>query len=1017
MPRYPSRPNLWRVARATAIALGCLAGMTGAAKADHPPLQLWDQLGVIALKSVSSACRLNLPPDSFEFDAVGVAQSPQTFDPSSPNDVEALKRPRTQRIDVTATERPVVLLLSSRYETTWDIHKADEARIAGVIFVGNGPMHIGDKATVAGATVIDASQRGVCAQDLEAIYDSKHFKTLNALAEMIAGKPLTTFQGRLTEGPFVVGPGAMDVARLQPPDPALAIEYPEETFDGLKPLIAAGKIRIATAAEIYEWQTQDPELSHYGLVKDRNRQIYRIQEPIELPLGMTGSNARFFLVPAGVPLPTGDWGDSVIAVVEPIQGCGKLGSGNICLDPYAVQGARGSFEPLPDWAHEGAQGSNTGRQVRSASADPCRIENLPEHFDLAAIEIERSMLQTGLWATTPLPDSAVPRDGLALIGTLKIASDPEPIVLLLTSRKWVRWDIDNSAGRRIEAIVLAGPAPAMISGLRAGDQPVIINAALGGTCAQPASISADMFRNGNLKTLSTQMVGRVPDRFLRVPAVGTIEIGAPSNLSLVVLISSTFGILAAAGWFAYVARRTNQGTGSQYAVGSALPGVESHAASGPIPWVQVAAPPIVLIVGVVGAMALGATALRLALALSVLYLLVIALWSARRGATALRVAGTGEHAGTRAAAWVRYMRHQGVSAYVAGLCLLAGSLVQLFAPQPAGDSSSIAWSALVFLLLGILAVSTTSVTLLAIWRKTGSAGWISQTTAQMTGVAVLVFAAMSAPSNSDLPSNGGLFAWWKPEYPFTWYGLPIDARYVWLGVVGVLIGLALAALDNSWRDRPTGLGPFWMKLLFLLLVIGLLSGCSSITGPHLPHWLVGAFIVGRLTTYVSFLFEPKDPGHPGWRGWVRADRIPGWLIAYLLTTMLGTAGLAFSLYFNYFGMLMHPAINSLTMPIGLSSRIWSYYIAFWLFLSRDLLFLLWLNAIRPRKWNDLLGLTMLVLLYPLAASARALGFGFVVPALVPGFILEPIDLVVPVASVLVLLGMLYWARRMRGESA
>lgn len=438
---------------------------------------------------------------------------------------------------------------------------------------------------------------------------------------------------------------------------------------------------------------------------------------------------------------------------------------------------------------------------------------------------------------------------------------------------------------------------------------------------------------------------------------------------------------------------------------------------------------IVLIAGMLSGAILGLAPGQLILCAWGAYVLVAACWlpdrAAAVGAQLNELCREDEANPGRPAGLLRHiLAHLALPAYFALLCLVTGSFLQYFTLRPPLPILAVVWYFLMFAMLALLGVAATLVTVLVIRRKVGSARWLAQFIAQLTGASALIVAGISIPAGLELvvPRNG-ISTWWKTDYPFSWYGLAIDARLVWFGATAVLIVFGFGSTARLLRARSEAPRLPWVMPLFLVLMLGLLCGASSITGPYLSHWIVGSFVMARLATYVIFVCEPKNVIDLGWMAERLRDGhvldalrcMPGWVSAYLLTTALGGIALAHHLASGQFGMLVHPLLNELTMPLGLSSRFWSYYVAFWLFLTRDILFLLWLSLSRPGRWNDLLGIVALLLVLLLASSARGLGFGFLMPVLVPGFVLEPVDLLGPVLTVLGLLLLILraWPVRLR----
>lgn len=263
-------------------------------------------------------CRLPLPADSFEFDAINVFNSPRV------------------RVEVTVTERPVVLFLTSLKSVTWQIESADGAKVAGVIVAGDEPSHATGSGLDGDVPIIDAYAESECGRGVGGHRSHEDFKLLHAMAARIAGKAFDSFQQDWGEQRFVVGLGAMHIATHSAPPPELVLyHHPKSRDPVVLGLVAAGHIRSATEAEIYAWESQDPELNRYGLTKGAVRYSYTILEPFEFPPEMANSNGDHFLLPPGMALPTGPWGGSRVYLMEPRADCSILEKTNVCVDPAA----------------------------------------------------------------------------------------------------------------------------------------------------------------------------------------------------------------------------------------------------------------------------------------------------------------------------------------------------------------------------------------------------------------------------------------------------------------------------------------------------------------------------------------------------------------------------------------------------------------------------------------------------------------------------------------------------------
>lgn len=328
---------------------------------------------------------------------------------------------------------------------------------------------------------------------------------------------------------------------------------------------------------------------------------------------------------------------------------------------------------------------------------------------------------------------------------------------------------------------------------------------------------------------------------------------------------------------------------------------------------KVALPPVILVAGLLIATMLGIKPLMLVLCLSGIYLIIVGLWLTRRAASAfgakLEELGS-EHEGTPPFPWLEIASRMALPIYAAVLCLAAGTFLHFRTLEPLATVSKLGWPFVMSVMLGLVGMTAALVTIQAIWRKTGSAGWFARSVAQLIGAATLYFAFISAPSNLEAgPPRTGISAWWQSDYYpriFSWYGWEVEAHQVWLVVMIVLTVFGIASVARIWRIDFEGPGLPWMMPMFLLSMLGLLSGCNSITGRYPGHWIIGTFIMARLATYVVFVYEPKHvvagSGHV--LGLLRC--MPGWLSVYLLTTVLGGVALAHHLASGQFAILIHP---------------------------------------------------------------------------------------------------------------
>jgi hypothetical protein len=224
--------------------------------------------------------------------------------------------------------------------------------------------------------------------------------------------------------------------------------------------------------------------------------------------------------------------------------------------------------------------------------------------------------------------------------------------------------------------------------------------------------------------------------------------------------------------------------------------------------------------------------------------------------------------------------------------------------------------------------------------------------------------------------------------------------WVLLQAIGVSLGM-LAAIRLWQSIRDDRLIP-WATCLCLLVAVGYLAGFGKLTGIWPSSWLYGAFFMVRLSTYGFFLCEPKD--QPILRS--------GWFVCYLASLALCVATTSHQVATGNFAMMMQPLLMMPVAPVATESSFWSFSLSLMLTLTRDILFLLWLNRIRPNGWADGIGIVALVLLYgPIAMGIAIVGWGFLLPVLYPLSVTGPVDLIWPLAMIGVLVALLLRARR------
>jgi hypothetical protein len=277
---------------------------------------------------LESRCRFKDLPPNFEYDAVGIYKGVRTDVPKDPR-FKGAKFVGAVTVRVTTTRQPVVLLLTSYESTVWNIEAARGAEIVGIAFSGYKPSMVQGEIPEA-VKPIGLTPDASCSHQGYS-YGSAHsgadFRRLQGLAIALAGTRLSTFQGindpSQVKGvpPFIVGPGATHLSDLSTIRAGLQRHSPfGPANEGIDKLIAQGALRAATGDEIFAWKSADPELAAYGLVREGEAD-YTILKPFTFPEGMYGAGSATFILPKGVPMPSGDIGHNTVLKMDDSDGC------------------------------------------------------------------------------------------------------------------------------------------------------------------------------------------------------------------------------------------------------------------------------------------------------------------------------------------------------------------------------------------------------------------------------------------------------------------------------------------------------------------------------------------------------------------------------------------------------------------------------------------------------------------------------------------------------------------------
>jgi hypothetical protein len=404
------------------------------------------------------------------------------------------------------------------------------------------------------------------------------------------------------------------------------------------------------------------------------------------------------------------------------------------------------------------------------------------------------------------------------------------------------------------------------------------------------------------------------------------------------------------------------------------------------------------------------------------FYLVVGFWGTRRAADSLaeEVAG-GTWDGQRLSslgAWPMVVgKLLGATAF-AWYCGLIALAVGLRYGPGWPDPAALAWSAARFVALGVLGHALALLAVLAFRRKLPGERRLPVAGSQLVGLLAMFVARFAT-------AGGGLSD--APAGQVGWFDLTLPAPVFWLVSIAAFALWALLGCYRLMRVELQFRAAPWVWFAFLLFVVGWVEGLAWPTLLDAPggpaRWLVApAVLVGGLT-YVALFAERKDPlayralgaafarGDLG-RAWTL---LPLWLPSWLLF-----AGLALALA-ALLGDATLPAIDLWAgSPLALAglgkvAAAWPMVVAAVLFQLRDILFVLWLNAVMRRRRADLAAFLYLAVAYgPLAGLFVMLGATPLLSFVVPVSATSPLQALVPVALEVLLL---LWLLRSRWAAA
>lgn len=270
-------------------------------------------------------CDLGALPDTLTVQAVGIYEggldTDVQLDPSG-------HETRAADVVVNLPGQDVVLVLMAHDPVLWTVTRTPGTRLAAVIVGGYYAQAVlGVERTLPLAITTHQGPRRDCGSPFYAYEAGPSLLAADGRVRDITGRAIDRLWSSYSGSLIHVGqPPAAGTALAAAPD-----YRPEDYTDlprfpsgqrGLDALLAQGLLRHATGRDLDAWveaasapyRRFDP-----GLKVDRPTGasgIYVVQGPMRFPTGLYGAHSASFLLPAGVPLPTGNPGHSSVYLIE-----------------------------------------------------------------------------------------------------------------------------------------------------------------------------------------------------------------------------------------------------------------------------------------------------------------------------------------------------------------------------------------------------------------------------------------------------------------------------------------------------------------------------------------------------------------------------------------------------------------------------------------------------------------------------------------------------------------------------
>jgi hypothetical protein len=233
---------------------------------------------------------------------------------------------RQAEVVVNLPKRNVVLVLTAYDPTVWRVGHTADTRIAGVLVSGyHGQALIGISKAVP-HEIFTYEVKGKFPY-FYAYKASEELLQMNETVKELVGKEIGKLVFKPSKDVFYVGDPPAEAKEIQYSDELTLKDYVKADRkpagpNALEDLVKQGHLRLAKAEDIDAWVAKasekfrrlnpDLKVEHYM----RPGRTYVVIDECTLPNGLFGAHSRAFIIPQGVPIPSGSRGHNSFYLMD-----------------------------------------------------------------------------------------------------------------------------------------------------------------------------------------------------------------------------------------------------------------------------------------------------------------------------------------------------------------------------------------------------------------------------------------------------------------------------------------------------------------------------------------------------------------------------------------------------------------------------------------------------------------------------------------------------------------------------